>query len=151
MPKTQILYFAFGSNMKTSRLQARTPSANPVGIAKLKDYKLEISKYSRSDGSGKGNIIESKSDEVWGVLFKLNESELSNLDRAEAGYDRVLKTVIDSEGKEHEALLYQSDKYTDEPAFEWYKKYIVDGAKEHNLPEGYIKYLEKLPSKGDNA
>ena len=103
-----MIYFAFGSNTKTSRLQARTPSAKPFGIAKLKNYKLEISKYSISAGSGKANITWSAGDEVWGVLFELDNSELNELDKAEAGYDRVRKTVIGNEGKEREVLLYLS-------------------------------------------
>ncbi len=39
---------------------------------------------------------------------------------------------------------------TDEPvAFDWYKRLIVEGAREHGLPGDWVATLERLPEKPD--
>lgn len=34
-------------------------------------------------------------------------------------------------------------------AYTWYKRYVVEGAREHGLPEGYIAQLEAVPAIDD--
>ena len=69
------LYFAYGSNMLTERLTARTPSAEPQGTGVLAGYRLTFEKPSvgRSGTSGKGDITETHqpADRVLGVVFKI--------------------------------------------------------------------------------
>lgn len=52
-----IYYFAYGSNMLTERLIARTPSARPVGTSLLPGHRLTFHKRGR-DGSGKCDAFE---------------------------------------------------------------------------------------------
>jgi len=47
-----ILYFAYGSNMLSARLQERAPSATAIAIGKISGHRLCWHKRSR-DGSGK--------------------------------------------------------------------------------------------------
>jgi len=82
------LYFAYGSNMLTRRLAARTPSAVPEGFGYIEYFRLAFDKPSR-DGSGKATIeaTGTATDRVYGVLFRIETGEEGALDRAE-GLDK---------------------------------------------------------------
>ena len=51
-----MLYFAYGSNMFTYRLEKRIGKVKVIGVAKLEQYIFEYSKESK-DGSLKANIF----------------------------------------------------------------------------------------------
>ncbi len=144
-------YFAYGSNMNTPQLRKRAPSAQPVGQGWLADSKLVCNKRS-IDGSGKANLVRSPGNVVWGVLFNIRQDELLALDEAEGGYKRV-KWAIHLENSESVfAWVYvaRPDRVTDYPVpYDWYKKLIVEAAREHGLPTDYVEMLEALPSKPD--
>lgn len=147
--KNEVLYFAYGSNMKTDRLLSRAPSAKKIGIGKIANKRLVFNKKSK-DGSGKANIVDSKGESVFGVLFKLNYSELKLLDRAEKGYKRSLAQIELDDGTFIYALVYIASIFTDNSiAYDWYKNIILEGAHEHCLPKECIQYLARLPAKPD--
>ena len=150
MPKTTN-YFAYGSNMKTERLICRVPSARLVGRARLPEKRLVCNK--RSQGrSAKANLETSPGDVVWGVLFQIDLSELGKLDGVEVGYQREEVRILDEDGNPLKAHTYISNKLTDDPVLhDRYKQLIIDGAREHHLPEEYIATLEELPSKPDRS
>lgn len=145
------LIFAYGSNMKTERMIDRIPSAKPLGRAYIKDKKLVCNKKSK-DGSGKANIVNSYNDIVWGVLYEIDTSQLSSLDRFESGYDQISLKVMMEDGSVVKAQAYISERITSKPVpFDWYKEYILEGAREHGLPSDYVKILEQLPYIVTNA
>src|SRR3989441_4880942 len=80
----QFKYFAYGSNMCTSRLRKRVPSAKAHSKASLSGYTLKFHKRSK-DGSAKCNVLETKNprDMVMGVLFYIDPAEKPDLDKAE--------------------------------------------------------------------
>lgn len=144
---SSIIYFAYGSNMKTERLRARVSSAKSIGIAKLPDMRLVFNKQSK-DGSGKANLIASPVDMVWGVLFEIEVRELGSLDKAEGGYARTTVEVISESGESMTAHTYISSSTTASAIpYEWYKNLVVAGAREHRLPESYIAAIESIPTK----
>lgn len=61
------LYFAYGSNMLTSRLLARCRSAKTVGLATCLGHRLTFEKRS-IDGSGKATMLGDLAHAVPGVL-----------------------------------------------------------------------------------
>lgn len=141
--------FAYGSNMETERLRSRAPSATVIGPAKFPDKRMVFNKRSM-DGSGKANLVDSPGDLVWGVLFTLDSTSFDRLDRAEGGYERKSLTVWTSEGNPVVAEVYTSTQLTSKPVpYEWYKNLVLAGAREHELPQEYLDYLEGLPSKAD--
>lgn len=84
----EFLYFAYGSNMLTARLNERCPSAKPAGCAFAPGYRLTFDKLGR-DGSGKATITPAAPEEqVSGVLFTVSRDDLPALDQAEWGYVR---------------------------------------------------------------
>lgn len=136
--------------MKTERLRKRVHSARPVGRARLFNKKLVLNKRSM-DGSGKANLEDSEGDEVWGVLYEINFSDIEKLDKVEKGYQRKTSWVKTDENKLVQAEIYVSTDYTlDARPFSWYKNLLISGAKEHNLPKDYINFLTTIPSKSNS-
>jgi len=147
--KQTVLYFAYGSNMKTERMSKRVPSANAVGRAKILNKRLVCNKKSKY-GSGKANLTDSPGDVVWGVLYEITDADLRKLDRFEGDYRRVAVEVLNEQEHPIVVQTYVSGKLTTEPIpYDWYKALIVEGAREHRLPEDYLKLLEGLPAKPD--
>jgi gamma-glutamylcyclotransferase (GGCT)/AIG2-like uncharacterized protein YtfP len=133
--------------MKTERMIDRISSARVIGRAFLSNKRLVFNKKSK-DGSGKANIEDSRGDVVWGVLYEIDSSQLSQLDRIEGGYNRVSVNVIMDNDEDVIAEVYVSNRYTDNPIpFDWYKKLMLQGAIEHGLPSEYIEYLKGIHSR----
>ncbi|XP_053409732.1 gamma-glutamylcyclotransferase isoform X3 [Nycticebus coucang] len=78
------LYFAYGSNLLTERIHLRNPSATFYCVARLQDFKLDFGnsqgKTSQTWHGGIATIFQSPGDEVWGVVWKMNKSNLNSLD-----------------------------------------------------------------------
>jgi cation transport regulator ChaC len=150
---TTFLYFAYGSNMLTRRLQRRAPSARPVGSGFVERRRLTFDKVG-SDGSGKCDIVatEDHADRVYGVLFKVPSGEETAIDQAEGlghGYRKENVRVVTADG-EVLALTYIATQ--NEPGclpYHWYKAYVVNGAIEHGLPGTYVEQLRNILSKSD--
>ena len=142
-----ILYFAYGSNMSTPRLRERIPAAQPVGSAVLQDYEFKCNKKSK-DGSSKGNISPQIDALTWGVVYKVPDAELPILDETEGGYKRITVSVSIG-GQQTKCETYISEKLSTELPYDWYMKYIIDGARENGLPNDYVMALSQYPVKED--
>ena len=147
------LYFAYGSNMLTRRLTARTPSAVVFGPAFAEGYRLTFAKVS-SDGSGKCDIerTENPEDRVYGVLFRVDTSEAECLDAAEGlghGYEKGSILTTSQEGPTSAITYFATKTNTTLRPYEWYKAFVVEGAVEHQLPGAYIARLRDLPAQTD--
>lgn len=147
------LYFAYGSNMLSRRLRARTPSARVVSTAVLPCHELRWHKISR-DGSAKCDAVQVSSPDcaVHGVVYEIDGAEKPSLDVAEGigmGYKEKMVKVLTTAG-ELEAWTYQATN-TDRLAlpYTWYKALVVAGALEHGLPDAYVKALEAIATKPD--
>jgi gamma-glutamylcyclotransferase (GGCT)/AIG2-like uncharacterized protein YtfP len=144
-----ILYFAYGSNLKGSRMRERVPSARREAVAFLEHHRLACNKRGR-DGSAKANLVSAPGERVWGVLYRVEQTHLTLLDRFEAGYQRIQVEVRTAAGAAHRATTYRSDRITGDPTpFAWYRGMILEGAREHGLPEDYLAVLEALPARPD--
>jgi gamma-glutamylcyclotransferase len=149
MPNKKVVYFAYGANMSTKWLQKSVPSAKPIGRAKLPNKHFICNKKSK-DGSAKANLTDSTGDTVWGVLYQIDPAELGRLDKAEGGYKRLIMDMLTDDGSSIEAYVYVSCELTDDTRpYDWYKKTVIEGAREHQLPPSYVKSLEQIPSKPD--
>lgn len=143
--------FAYGSNMNINRLRNRVPSATKLTNAFITGYFLTCNKVS-TDGSAKANIIKSDNleDEVWGVIFEIADNEKEHLDRAEGlgkGYTEMKMNFIDLNNINHEAQVYVAENNSINNKllpFDWYRRYIITGAKENHLPSKYLRKLESL-------
>jgi len=80
----QVLYFAYGSNLSWDQIRRRCPSARFLGVAELKNYRLCFPRKSQK-GYGVASVEEIPGENVWGVVYQINEVDIGRLDAAE-GY-----------------------------------------------------------------
>jgi len=67
----------------------------------------------------------------------------------ETGYSRVT-VQLEVFGRSVSAQTYRSERLTADPvAFDWYKRLIVEGARQHGLPDAYISLLDALRTRPD--
>lgn len=148
------LYFAYGSNMLTTRLQARCPSARPLGRAVARGWRVEFVKPGR-DGSAKAGLVPDSQGEAHGVLFRVARTELPALDRAEAagkGYDRDDTFVVISATNEVEMAVMTylpRQKRQGLQPYDWYHLLCLEGARQHGLPPACLTQLESVSVKAD--
>ena len=146
-----MLYFAYGSNMYTGRLRERVASATPLLVAKLLNHSLRFHKRS-TDRSGKCDawFTGEPTDIVWGVVFEISPGERPRLDAYEGigrGYVEKMATVIDAAGNRHPVFLYAAQDSHIDPElrpYSWYKRFVVEGARQHHLPENYIASISAV-------
>ncbi|KAM9575377.1 gamma-glutamylcyclotransferase [Guaruba guarouba] len=148
----RFLYYAYGSNLLRERLLLSNPSAALHGLARLQDFKLEFGHHQGRTSSvwhgGTATIVQSPGDEVWGVVWKMNTSNLSSLDKqegVEAGiYVPIEVNVQTQAGEVLTCRSYQMQDYVCGPPSPQYKKVICMGAKQNGLPADYQKKLEAI-------
>lgn len=142
-------YLAFGSNLHPARLGARTPSARALGAAPLPGWQLAFHKRSH-DGSGKCSLVETRHPEdlAYGVVYALDPADRPALDRAEglgAGYE--LRTLeLEAFG---EVFFYVAQaSHVDDTLvpYDWYHRFVLEGARHHRLPQAYLRWLEAVPT-----
>lgn len=163
MPGTEgdtLVYFAYGSNLLTTRLKdaERAPSAVLMGRAQLHGHRLKFHKPSR-DGSSKADAERTGhwADVVEGVLFRLSEADRPCLDFAEGagnGYEafEVVVTAADASAGVKALTYIATVEPSTEPPYDWYRNYVLRGAQEHQLPTEYIrKFIESVPAKPDRV
>lgn len=150
---TTFPYFAYGSNMCTPRLRARTPSARAVATGLVAGRRLTFDKVS-GDGSGKCDACSggTDGDRVHGVVFEIAFAEKPTLDRAEglgAGYDDEIVEVAAPAGTLHAVSYVATRKNAALSPYHWYKRLVLAGASEHKLPAEYVSRIETIPSVED--
>lgn len=146
-----MLYFAYGSNMFTKRLQNRAPSASKITNAALSGYSLYFHKRSNKDGSGKCNIRPKNDSVVYGVIYEIDKKQKSDLDRAEGlgyGYEEAHITVNTDNGIADVFTYMASESHIGNSLnpFSWYKTLVLVGTNEHGLPEDYIANIKAVNS-----
>jgi gamma-glutamylcyclotransferase (GGCT)/AIG2-like uncharacterized protein YtfP len=146
-------YFAYGSNMKQEQLESRVRRSNLFwrkGI--LNDHELCFNKEA-DDGSGYANIKKSVGKYVWGVLYRLSDEELKHLDNCYEGVpdhylrDEDTQRLIKVNNNQLLAEVYIANPKKVNNCLKprkCYLKLLLDGAKDHNLPEEYRAFLESF-------
>ncbi len=141
-------YFAYGSNMSWEELRSWCPNAEFVTIARLPDHRLDFTRYSRRRRGGVADVIPSKGDDVWGVVYDIPSDELPALDRKEGvpnAYQRQDVSVIVQSEERAETLTYTVvQKVPTERPSQAYIDLILKGAREWKLPAEYVRKLEQI-------
>jgi gamma-glutamylcyclotransferase len=137
-------YFAYGSNLWIDQMIARTGAIghpdHPPRVVCLENHRLVFQPL-EIGGSAYANIL-APGDGVVGVAYRCSEADLEKLDRFEGGYDRQPVAVSDQHGDVLAAVAYVIKPALaitiGKPSAEYLKK-IVTGARQHGLPEEYIR------------
>lgn len=143
-----MLYFAFGSNLSVAQMRVRCPGSEPAGPALLRGRDLGFSYRSQNfPPGGAADVVESEDGGVWGALYRLTAPDLEALDRFEfvgdGGYRRIT-VEVEQEDERLPALCYE---VVDRLGFELapipeYRRLMIEGAREHGLPQVWIDSLE---------
>ncbi len=140
--------------MSTVRLRARVPSAVPLFTAVYKNHRLAWHKQG-TDGSAKCDACYSPggAHQVIGVVFSISLEEKRDLDRIEGlgvGYSCNQIRIEAANGVRLTALTYQALRIGKSlKPYHWYKEHVLRGAREHLLPDAYIRAIESVESIDD--
>lgn len=144
---TRVLYFAYGALLSPRRLRRHCPGATTLGRARLPDYQLAFTRYSSHEKGGVADIVPQADADVWGALYEIDELCLPALDEYEGtprAYRRETVLVIDDEGVEREAFAYVANRTGEFAPSRQYLGILVQGAREHGLPEEYVRAIEQV-------
>jgi len=150
------LYFAYGSNMSTPRLQARVGDARPLHRACVEGWQLCFDKPGR-DGTAKANLVPVPEARAWGVLFEIPAAAWDVLDGFERGYERRRLRLADRAGAALHAQAYvyrpaaqspaptppasrDAPRRTGRPSAA-YLEHLLAGAREHGLPQRHVAWI----------
>ena len=160
LPDDSIYYFAFGSSMSSAVMRSRLGwkgdgdkflQLTSPRAAKLKGFKLTYSLVTPNNGSpeAQANIVEDAQASVEGVVYRLSAQTLDFLDYNQSASTRrsVKVLVTDEKGKEigvdAQAYVSASVGESGRPTREYLRK-MLEGAREHNLPQEYVSSLERM-------
>lgn len=136
-------YFAYGSNMHSQRLGRRLDGAQCRGVYALRHHALRFHKVGR-DGSAKCDAFRTgqAADAVWGVLYAISAGDEAALDRVEGlgvGYRKEQVCLANAAGASAVAFTYLAIHIdAGLRPFAWYKRHVLEGAREAGLPAEYI-------------
>ena len=90
-------------------------------------------------------INNSKNNSAWGEVYKINESDFDSLNKNEGFPDSYGKGRVEVTGKSGEIykawIYFRVGRKLGEPS-DKYRKKVLEGARERNLPMDYIeKYI----------
>ncbi|XP_040289377.1 gamma-glutamylcyclotransferase [Bufo bufo] len=144
-------YFAYGSNLLRERILLDNPSASFHSVAMLKDFKLAFGNHKGNLNSrwhgGAATVVESEGDKVWGVVWKMDISNLDSLDVQEGvarGVYQPIEINVQTPNGELVCRCYKMNKCIYGLTSPQYKQVMCMGAKQNNLPLEYQKMLEEL-------
>lgn len=152
-----MVYFAYGSNMDWAQMKRRCPSSKFICVAELRDHSLAFTRRSVKPGCGVADVVPDHNQNVWGVVYHIDETDIRRLDKAE-GYDpgrdsnsyiRKERHVFAERDDKRPLLvsIYFAEQQSDPPPpNSEYKRLIVEGAQFWHLPEEYISRVNQIKS-----
>jgi len=146
-------YFAYGSNLSKGRIEQRTGLVPPARTACLKNHRLAFNVH--AEQAIYANVVPCYESIVWGAAYWCSCQMIDALDKYEGVatgcYRRSWVEVQAENGEPLQATVYVGggNFVADEglPS-DAYLHLILTGAKEHDLPEKYQRFLAACGSRG---
>ncbi len=144
-----IPYFAFGANT-CSDVLIRRRDIRPVAshAATLRDHRLAfVHPGIPLIEPAFASVLRAPGERVHGVLHLLRPGDMQVLDSHESsGYDRTVREVDAGDRRAFDAALYitRRPRLGLRPSRR-YRDLLIRGAREHQLPEAWIRELEAIP------
>lgn len=145
-----VKYFAYGSNMAAEVMEGLCPRSRFLGVARLDGYRLAFTRRSIRTGTGVADVIPARDETVWGVLYEIEDDELTAIDRKEGygwAYTRVLCPVLLAAGGQGQGAVVYTVRVK-EPAqvlpSRQYLDRLILAAHERRLPNTYVEKLETM-------
>ncbi|MEB4211887.1 poly-gamma-glutamate hydrolase family protein [Mycobacterium sp. 94-17] len=144
MPDRRHLYFAYGSNLCVRQMAHRCPDAAHPRPAVLPDHDWLINQR------GVATVEPLAGNQVYGVVWQISDGDLATLDSAEGvpvRYRRDEMTVRTDDGPAP-AWVYIDHRVTPGPPRPGYLPRIIDGARQHGLPQRWVDFLGRWDPSG---
>ena len=139
----ELLYFAYGSNLLRSQMQARCPGARLHSVVRLEGYELcfPMISFTRS-GMGVASIRPNEAASVEGVIYAMTPDDFRRLDHYESEGTKYRRDTI-TIPKLGEVWTYFSrlDAGHHYPPSAEYLNAVIQGATECGLSAEYIDIL----------
>ncbi len=148
-----VRYFAYGSNMLPSRLHARIGDFPSGAVGVAQGYQLRFHKRG-SDGSAKCNALWTGDlrHVLYGAVYHITEGQKNLLDQFEGVGYVTANITVNSNRSRHPAFTYVAAKdHIDSSLypFDWYKRFVLAGARDFKLPNPYIRNIELIAALAD--
>lgn len=139
-------YFAYGSNMSASVMEAACPRSRLLGRAQLPRHRLAFTRRSVRTGTGVADLVPDVGCAVWGVVYELTPADLESLDRKEGSgwaYERRVVRVVADDGAALDAVAYVVIEKAAEPIAPSaeYLQRLIDAGHARGLPSGYLQAI----------
>jgi len=112
-----VYYFAYASNLSHKQMLERCPGSKPKFKARLPNYKLIFTGWSRKWRGGVATIRRFGGEQVRGGVYEITERDLKKLDEHEgypAVYDHLNVLVMTEDGDAIEAVTYIKREQSEE-------------------------------------
>ena len=136
---SELLYFAYGSNLDADQMRERCPASRTRFRARLPDHRLDFTHYSTRWSGGAADVVPAAHSQVWGVVYERVDFAL--LDRFEKGYDRVVLQVLDDDDRVHEVTSYSVREKSRFAPSDAYVAKILHWGRRWEFPEPYLSQL----------
>lgn len=133
MKKHKQLYIAYGSNLSREQMKWRCPTAKPIAVSCLNDYKLVF--QGKAHGAH-ANVIPAEGDSVPVVVWEITPTDERALDIYEGvagGYYTKEYMEVEVNGEMKEALIYIMRPSGYGIPRDFYLEVIAQGYRDFNL------------------
>jgi hypothetical protein len=134
----RLYYFAYGSNMLLTRLRTRVTYVHDNLSGQLRNYRFRYNKQAQ-DGSSKANVVAAPDQVVHGVCFEIDDEDFKKLVEIERGYIPVEVPIYTTSRGLIISKTFRSEKLSNAMPKSDYVTTVVAGAREHDIPEEYIR------------
>lgn len=149
-----MLYFAYGSNMDPSQIRTRCRDAEFFATGFLPDHELWFPRRSKARNCGVSSIRPTLGRSTWGVIFRLSDADIAELDRSEGfrknrdshlnAYNRVnVLVMVDDAALAVCTYVAEEQQNPPMPSID-YLNLLRSGARHFRLPQAYQEYLSKI-------
>jgi len=151
-----ILYFAYGSNLRAAQMQRLCPGHQFLAPARLAHHRLAFTLPDEEWQGGVADVLPAPGEYVWGALYDITPSDLAALDAyegcdprgnpAQNAYLRRTVTVTTHDNCAHSQVwcYFVRQPHGHIPPSDLYRCALLEGAHERNLPLPYVETLQEL-------
>ncbi|AFL83745.1 hypothetical protein Belba_1108 [Belliella baltica DSM 15883] len=138
MKKETFLYFGYASNLDINTLEGRLNNPPKLkSLAVLPHHGFRFN-FPNPDGSARANVVESKNESVYGLLFEVENSELAYFLKSEPGYDFVEKEILTKKGATKARVFVSKTLVDGIFPHQEYLNTIIRGGEANEIPNGYL-------------
>lgn len=141
-------YFAYGTLLDIDAMRSITPTVKPLGLMKLKGFRMGFAKC-QNFISGGCTLIPEEGADLYGMQYELSDEEMAILDAA-AGVDDDLWRhrpieIVDEHGNVHQSSTYfiPNASGPDTPSAD-YVRPIFNGLQTLPFPAEYVAKMKQI-------